>query len=219
MGSAQAPTAAEIIAGVRYQLRDANQKQYDDAELLAFLNDWNAEVYKSLVYDQSELIRTGSGTITTVAGTETYSLSAVAIAMGDFWAPHRVWIAGYEPLDKGDEDDRYAYEQTSGTFTRGQPESFYLTAGSMGFVPVPDAIYTVRVKYYPEFAPIASTAGTMPYRNLFNQQIAYGAQLTAKARQMQNAAIETSMMQLHSDIAHKIVSLRTKGSYQFTVEV
>ena len=218
MGSAQAPTAGEIIAGVRYQLRDQNSKQYTDDELLTFLNDWNAEVYKALVYDQSELIRTGSGTITTVAGTETYSLSAVGVAMGDLWAPHRVWIAGYEPLELGVEDDRYDYEQADGTFTRRQPESFYLTAGSMGFVPVPDAIYTVRVKYYPEFVPLASVMATMPYRNLFNQQIAYGVQLTAKARQMQNAAIETSMMQLHADIAHKIVSLRTGSSYRFTVE-
>ena len=219
MGSAQAPTAGEIIAGVRYQLRDQNSKQYTDDELLTFLNDWSAAVYKALVYDQSEIVRTGSGTITTVAGTETYSLSAVGVAMGDFWAPHRVWIAGYEPLDLGEEDDRYDYEQTDGTFTRRQPESFYIAAGSMGFVPVPDAIYTVRVKYYPEFVPLTSVASTMPYRNLFNQQIAYGVQLTAKARQMQNAAIETSIMQLHADIAHKIVSLRSKNQYRFTPEI
>ena len=217
MGSAQTVAASAIITGIRYQLRDANSKQYADAELLAYINDWNAEVYKALVYDQSELVRTGTGTITTVAGTETYVLSDNT--MGDFWAAHRVWVAGFDPLDQEDESARYDYEQTDGTFTRGQPESFYIEAGSMGFVPVPDAAYTVRLKYFPEFAPIASTAGAMPYRNLFNQQIAYGAQLTAKARQMQNAAIETSMMQLHADIAHKIVSLRSKSNSRFTVEV
>ena len=139
--------------------------------------------------------------------------------MGDFWAPHRVWIAGYEPLDLGEEDDRYDYEQTDGTFTRRQPESFYIAAGSMGFVPVPDAIYTVRVKYYPEFVPLTSVTSTMPYRNLFNQQIAYGVQLTAKARQMQNAAIETSMMQLHADTAHKMLSPRSKNQYRLPQEI
>jgi hypothetical protein len=198
---------------MRYALRDPNSKNWTDAELLAAINHWYEVVYKGLVDDGNELVRTGSGTITTVDGTETYALSDNS--MGDFWAPHRVWIAGYEALDQVSESKRYDYEQSDASLSKGQPLMYYVEGDNIGFIPTPSDAYTVRIKYYPNFVPLASTAASMPLRNLFNQQIEQGAVLTAKTSRNQNANIESAMLQLHQDIAFRISTMRQKQTVQF----
>jgi hypothetical protein len=228
MGSARSVAASAIISNVAYELRDkaAQQYTYSSAhdELFVYLNKCLELIYMILTEEMSELVATGSGSITTVAGTETYSLSSAT--MGDFWVmaritggkydgEHDIYLTDsssvvYPPLKMTPYGDRYSYVQ-AGTASRSRPTGFYLKGAYLGLLPVPDAVYTVSVaRYVPNFTPLATAAAYMPHYNLFNLQVEEGIKLIAKNRENLGGGIESVLMDLFQRRALEIMRMREK---------
>lgn len=206
-----------IIESARFKLDDVDVKNWTDKELLTYFNYWNEHIYKLLVLDRSELVRTGAGTIAGLANTEVYTLSDESIT--DLWVPYRVWEYGKKPLTLGAEADRMEYEQASGVAISGDPEKYYLEGGTIGFLPAPAVNTTFRIKYWPIFSPAYSEDQDIPYLGIFTRTIEEGVVMLAKNRGRRNATIETSLMQLHQDIEAQIMRRRRQARYQFTPEV
>lgn len=206
-----------ILRSARFKLDDLDVKNWTDEELLTYFNYWNEHLYKLLVIDRSELVRTGSGTIAGLANTEVYALSGEGIT--DLWVPYRVWEYGKTPLTLGAEQDRMEYEQANGVAISGEPEKYYLEGGTIGILPAPAVNTTFRIKYWPIFSPAYSEDQDIPYLAIFARTLEEGVVMLAKNRGRRNATIETSLMQLHQDIESKIMRMRRKARYQFTPEV
>ena len=231
MGDARSVLASAIISNVAYELRDKAAQQYtystDHDELFVYLNKCLELIYSILADENSELVTTGSGTITTVAGTETYALASNS--MGDFWLPSKItggrYHGDYEiymtdaesnifpPIDLIPYGDRYSYLQ-AGSSARSRPVTFYLNGANIGFLPVPDAVYTVTVaRYIPNFVPLEDATKAMPHKNLFNQQVEEGVKMIAKNRNSGGSGYESVMMDLFQQRALEIARGRAKVDF------
>lgn len=230
MGDARTVAASDIITKVLYELRDPDGNNYNKdggyAELLGYINRCNELIYEILVDENSELVRTGSGTITTVAGTQNYTLADND--MGDFWLPTRlkhdryaVWISEYEPMQMCEEEDLYdAINANEGSSTsQAMPERFCLIGGDIWFEDVPDAVYTVNLRYFPNFTPLADTDATMPYKNLFNNDIIEGVKLFAKHRNQIGVSIDATLKNMFQQRALRLSRLRRKDPVSITPRI
>lgn len=228
MAAARTVTTTSFIVQLNYELRNIQQKQWVAAETLVYVNKMYELIYMILVDANSELIASGSGTITTVAGTEAYDLSANA--MGDLWSPYKInnedntyaiYLTDasgniYEPIEMVPREDRYPYV-VSGSSARSRPTGFYLDVDNIGLLPVPDAVYTVTIdKYFPNWTPLAD-GDDMPLKNLFNLQIKDGVKLIAKNREGYNMAVEAAMLEVFQDRALQIMRQRRVPNHQMSV--
>lgn len=217
MGSARAITAATFIDQINYELRNTNEHQFTEDESLVYINKMYEMIYMLLCDMRSELVRTGSGSVTTVAGTETYSLTTAT--MGDFWMPWRIQISKYNPMRQVQEDDRWEYkiyEDNSSTALRSRPTMFYIRGDYLGLLPIANAVYTVNVFYFPNFVPLANSGVNMPLNNLFNQQIGEGLKFLAKNREENpNSNIDALLMKMFMDRANKLSRLRKVGAVEY----
>jgi hypothetical protein len=223
MGSVRNVAASTIITQILYELRDPHGTDYNHdgayAELLGYINRCNELVYEILVDDNSELIQTGSGTLSTVAGTQSYALSSNS--MGDFWLPKRigyrggkpvyaVWISEYDPMYMCEQNDIYdaIIANQGSTTSRAQPDEFCIIGDYLWFKDVPDAVYTVNLKYYPNFVPLTATTDYMPYKNLFNNDIIEGVKIFAKQRNELGVNVDATLKDLFMDRAMKLQRMR-----------
>ena len=207
MAAAQTYTVQEIIDVCNYELRNQHRRQYSDAEMLEYVRKCLELIYQCLVQEKSELIRTGYSNFPTVVGQEIYDLTATPPNAGDFWSPYRIWLDTYEnsPLELCNEEERYTHIASG---TNGQPQQFYLEGDNIGLLPFPDEIYTVRIKYYPNFVPPASGAVNMPFKNLFNLQIQEGVIMMAQNRESLNSTIHAALMEMFENRVHEIIKTR-----------
>ena len=227
MAAARTFTIADFTTETRYEMRDISAKQWVPAEFTIYLNKCFEYIYFLLVDQESEILTIGTGTITTVAGTETYSLATNT--MGDFWTPRKVdsndeadaqrywiWIATYDPMTMCYESERIPYakaEEDSDTGMRDRPTKFYVQGDNIGFLPIPDDAYTVQVRYWPNYVPPTTN---MPWRNLFNQEIKQAILMTAKNRQHYASPLDSVVQAMFADKAHSIRRKRRKKVLQLT---
>lgn len=221
MGDARTVAASDVISSILYELRDPDGNNYNKdgayAELLGYINRCNELIYEILVDENSELVRTGSGTVTTVAGTQSYALADND--MGDFWLPARlkydryaVWISEYEPMEMCEQEDLYdAINANEGSTTsRAMPERFCVIGDNLWFEEVPDAAYTVNLRYFPNFVPLADTNATMPYKNLFNNDIIEGVKIFAKHRNQIGVNVDSALKNMFQQRALRLSRMRNK---------
>lgn len=216
MGDARTVTAAEVIASLRFELFDADETQYTDAELLNYLNLALEVLYEILVYREFDIVRTGTGSFVTVAGTQEYDLSGES--MGDLWIAHRVWVSEEENMDKCTEKQIYPalHAEEAGTVaSRTEPTEYVMVGDYMWFKEVPDAVYTINVRYFPNFVPLSSTSSNMPYKNFFNQQAIKAASLIAKNRNAGDIVLEAQLQQIFEDRALRLLERRTNSTLRF----
>lgn len=203
MGSARTITTNDFIDEIRHELRDVDEAQYTDDELLVYVNRCYELITQILIDDNSELAATGSaGSITLADGTETYDLASNS--MGDLWLPFQVGFDDngerlyaiyltdasgnvYPPLEMCDYQDRYDY-LTSGSTSEGRPTAFYLHGDYIGFLPVPDATYTCTVdRYFPNWEPL-STSFTLQSFNDYSETDVGADRLTVNSSILQTIA-------------------------------
>lgn len=231
MGNARDVTVANHIVEIQFDLRDKlTNSRFETGELLAYLNRCYEMIYMILVDMNSELVASGTGTITLADGTGEYALSSNS--MGDFWLPYRLNKQNRQGQDlyaiyltdssSGVHDalPMVAYEDhmddlLSGTSGKAQPQGFYLFGGYIGFSPVPDAAYTCTVlKYFPNFTALSTN---MPLNNLFNQAMNFGVQMFANNRNDKgNLSIETQLMDYFTEQAMKIMGKRQRQISKFS---
>lgn len=216
MGELRTYTVESFITDLRYELRDTvTVYKYTANELLSYINKCAEMVHIMLIDKESELVRSGSGTITTSAGTQSYDLDSNS--MGDLWAPHRVWVDEKEPMTICEEWELYDginAEERSETGHRTEPQKYCIIADYIWFKEVPDDAYTVRLKYYPGYALLASDT-QMPYRNLFNQSILEAVKIVAKNRDEIDVQIDAILKTHFENEIKKVLRRRTVKKIYF----
>ena len=218
MATARRVKVQDIIDACNYELRNTSTRQYIDEELIAYINRSLELIYSILMAEKSPLIRTGSGSITTVAGTCEYSLEDND--MDDLWEVHRIWTPGSDPLELTTEEDKYEYETAEDdgdTGSRTEPTHYYLTADKIGLLPYPDGEYSYTVRYYPNYVPVQDTDDLMPLKNLFNQQVIEATKLLAKNREGTPMNVEAAMLEIFQDRALAISRSREGRSVGITI--
>jgi len=223
MGAAVSILASVIITRALYELRDPDGNNYNKdgayAELLGYINQCLELIHEILVDENSEIAGTGTGTITTVAGTQSYALSDNT--MGDFWLPKRlkndtyaVWVSEYAPMEMCTEMDTYdAINANEGSSTsRTQPDEFCIIGDSLWFRDMPDAAYTVNLRYFPNFVALTAVTAAMPYNNLFNNDVIKGVVLLAKNRNEIGIQVDAILKDMFYERAMRIMRKRRKTS-------
>lgn len=214
MGDARTVTALQIITVCLYELRDIYGTNYNrtgsHTEMLGYLNRCLDEIHHVLVDEKSELVRTGTGTITTVAGTQSYSLSSNS--MGDLLIPHRVWISTYEPMSECEEEDLYDAINTeeSGDTSRTIPDAYCIVGDYIWFKDVPDDAYTVNLRYFPNFVPLSATTSTLPFKNLFNNELIEGVKILAKHRNDIGVNVDAVLKDIFRGVAIRVARKRRR---------
>lgn len=209
MGTLRAVTAADLITKARYELRDTNTRVFEDAELLRYLNKSCDVIYSLLIDLESDMVLTGSENFNTVAGTETYDKAAQGF--DDIWTMNQIWVDTYPPMEQVEESERYDYvnqEEAGNTGGRSIPEKYYFAGDNVGLLPIPDDVYTIRLTYYPNFVPLASTSATVPFKNLFNLELVESLLIFAKNRNQRNFNLNEALLNIFSDRAKRIVKKR-----------
>ena len=231
MGNARSFTVDQFITEKQFDLRDKlTNGRFETGELLGYANRSYEMIYMILANMNSDMVATGTGTITLADGTAEYTLSSAS--MGDFWLPYRLNKQNHQgqslysiyltDSSSGVHDalpmieyEDHMDDLLSGTSGEAQPQGFYLFSGNMGFSPVPDAAYTCTVlKYIPNFTPLSSASGStpasaMPLYGIFNQDIGYGMELFAKQRNdASTVAVEAQLMDYFREQAIKIMGKR-----------
>ncbi len=162
------------------------------------------------------MVRTGTGTVATVNGTETYDLSANS--MGDLWVPYKVWITGSDPMAQVEEEDRWSYIDSDGNLSNDEPVEYYLDADHyIGFLDEPDAAYTVNFIYYPNYVYESSDANNVPYRGQFNSSIIEGMKMWARNRSRSPASVEAALLAYFQDMGLKLDRKRRVRQSAITV--
>ena len=209
MGNLKTYLVSEMITDLRYELRDTTATyQYADAELLVYINDVSENIHQMLMDKESEIVRNGSGTITCVAGTQSYDLDDNS--MGDLWAPHRVWVDEKEPMTMCEEWETFDginAEERSETGHRCEPIKYCIIEDYIWFKEVPDDTYTVRLKYYPNYVDLATT-DPCPFRHIFNQDIKKGAAILAKNRNEMDVQVDAILKVTFEQVSQKIMKRR-----------
>ena len=146
-----AKTLSTLITEVRKEIQEpiqvtppsaTNTGQWDDTEISGWLNDANQDLTEAAEIESPATV------ITTVAGTESYALPS------DFLRIRRVEVQDqaastlWAPLYQGSIDIRLPNTISGAITGRGRPASYFLYAGLLYLVPIPDAVYSVNVFYY-----------------------------------------------------------------------
>jgi len=216
MGSEATTTIEDLTDRCNWELRNSDDVQYTDPETLVYYNKTADLLYKVLVVEDSAMARTGTGSLATVDGTETYALDSNS--MGDLWVPYKVWIAGSEPMEQLEEADRWDYIDSDGNLSNAEPENYYLGSGhTIGFLDEPDAIYTVNFVYYPNFVYEADDQEDVPYRGLFNAAIIEGMKMWARNRSRAPASVEAALLAFFQDQALRLDRKRQARQTAITV--
>ncbi len=218
MGAARTVTGTIIISNVQTELREntVTPRDFTSDILFIYLKKCHGLIYDILVEEESELILTGTGNFTTVAGTEGYVLADNT--MGDLIKLHKIWVSGRDPMTEVVESERYQYqlmEDEGDSSARQEPDEYYMEGGKVNLLAYPDQAYTVYVKYFPNFVPMTASTENMPLRNLFNSSIEEGMKLIAKHSHNRAINVDAALQQIFHDAAMDITYGRKKNDARF----
>lgn len=159
-------TLATIITRARIKGRDVDINLYTNAELIHLVNGVLHEVYDVLQGIESNLVY-AEDTQATVDGTMEYtpSFSFEAVMSDGVWLDGEEWY-----LSQKSEADKIKYDYGNQT---GPPKVFYLTEdGKIGFLPVPDDVYTVHFQYWNPLTELSDyESDDLPWFGIWNQVI------------------------------------------------
>lgn len=214
-------TVAEKIIQIEYELRNESG-EFTDAELLAYFNKSYEVLYGVLVNRESELVRTGTGSFVTVAGTQSYDLTGVASPVTDLWLPDKVWVSENEPMDMCGETDLYDTineEEAGNTGHRCEPTEYCLVGDTMWFKESPDAVYTINLKYFPSFTALSAASSNMPLSGIFDQSLSQSVIFIAKNRNETQISVEGQLMTVFEEAALNLTKRRRYKPKQFSVRM
>jgi len=167
-----AVTAQTVIDNCISRKKDADKSDWDDAELLVYLNKAIYQIGMTLIYLENELAITDA-TVTLVLDTQEYLFAHADTNMDDFWAMSREGVffdAVSTPLPPVLYGDKIRNKTTT---TATYPTKYYITNDSIGLIPIPTTAATclgatLKCRYFKR--PTTLVLGTsMPYGNIFNE--------------------------------------------------
>lgn len=211
-------TPDNLITELDYELQNESG-DFTRPELLSYINRALEMIYSNLVEKKSEFVRTGTGSLSTVEGTQSYDLTHEDIAVSDLWILHRVWVTGEEPMKHCLEKDLYDTinaEENSETGHRCEPQNYCLVGNTLWFKESPDAVYAINLRYFPSFTAIA--LGTdMPYNDAANLPVKDMLVVLAKNRLKTNNNLHAQLWSLTSQASNRIIGLREIKQKQIKV--
>lgn len=121
----------DIRASARSELADSGGKRWSDADLNRWINQGRREAARrALIFEAY------SNAITTVGGTQEYSLPS------DFIAPKYITWDGWPLTRIGVKDGKPK------TPSQGTSSGFYIWAGKIGLYPIPGSAASLEIWYY-----------------------------------------------------------------------
>ena len=168
--------ASGAIARARIKTRDEDSEFFtSDTPLIYIINDIREEIYQQLVFVGSNLVYDHT-TVTTSTGT-TASTAEVSLSFSHAGIMKGgVWRVGHDqPLYAVTETAKINYntEGATGTAVTGVPTAYYMTQNdsTMGFLYIPDDIYTFNVFYWKPLTEISTGGTALGFNNVFNSYI------------------------------------------------
>ena len=169
--------ASGAIARARFRIRDQSSEFFtSDTDLLYIINGTLEELYSTLQFMESILIYEHT-TVTTSTGT-TASTAEVSLAFSHAGIMENgVWRVGFgdSPLYAVVETEKkyWNVDGATGTAVVAVPSAYYLTqnGGTMGFLHIPDNVYTFNVFYWKPITQLSATTSALPYRGIFDEYI------------------------------------------------
>jgi hypothetical protein len=184
--------ASGAIARARARVRDQNNEFFttDSGAVMYMINGTLEEIYSTLQFSESQLIY-GHTLVSTTTGT---TASTCEVSLGFKHAgflDNGVYRMGYgeSPLFAVTELDKRHFNvdgQSAGRATTtgplavtGLPTAYYLTeqgdtsASTMGFLHIPDNIYTFNVFYWKPITQVTAVTDPLPYNGIFNEYITH----------------------------------------------
>lgn len=209
-------TLQTVITRALVRARGQEQHVYahGDTQLLGLVNSILEDINKDLQQVESSLVYS-HGTITTAAGTGEYTPSFTHQGFMD----NGVWITDETIFLKLlSESDKVAYDYATAT---GQPEGYFFTEdGKVGFLWVPDAIYTVNVLYWKPLAEMtAVSTDTLPWGGIWNRFIQERLTMDLMMIQERDIVQQSVLVQGQYDAAMAatyrmgVRSIRTRGIF------
>jgi hypothetical protein len=211
-------TPDNLITELDYVLQNESG-DFTRPELLSYLNRALEMIYSALVIKKSEFVRTGTGSFSTIIGTQSYDLTGVDTPVTDLWVLHRVWLTGESLMKHCAEEDLYDTinaEEDSETGHRCEPQNYCLIGNTLWFKESPDAIYTVNLRYFPSFTAL-TLGGSMPYNDAANLPVKDMLILLAKNRLKTNDNLHFQLWQLTTQASGRIMNLREVKQKKITV--
>ena len=201
-------TVQSILDATMVRYMDPDKTTWADAELLSICQK-AVDYIQQLLINRGDPMATKTTTVPTVDGTEAYAFSSMTPAITDFVAMYGgskltttgVWITD-SFLIPCRYDDRVAYANAS----EGEPTKYYLTATSIGFLPVPDTAYTVTYMYYYK-QPTLALGTTMPFNGVFDLAIGTFIDSMAAARNEQDIS---NITQLYNELESQALGVMSR---------
>lgn len=176
-----AQTVDDVITSARYDLRDTNDIEYADAELIDYLNRSVLTLSSALSSLNSDWVH--ASTDLTLSTGDNYTAQP-----SDCAAVRQIFISQDEVIKKS-VDFIYQQRQFTSGIT-GKPYYFAQEGTNLVFERTADADYTLTTRYDQLQSTLTSTS-SMPYNDRFNQVIREAVVLIAKHRQDRSVITES----------------------------
>lgn len=177
-----AKTFATLITEVRKEIQEpaqvtppsgTNTGQWDDTELGNWINEANQDL------TEAAEIESPATQITTVASTESYSLPSDFLRVRRVECQDTAASTLWAPLYQASIDVRLPNTISGAITGRGRPSAYFLYAGLLYLIPIPDASYTLNVFYYRRAPDLVNGTDVPILDQRFHQVIEYYAMARA----------------------------------------
>lgn len=168
---ARTRTLAELRTEVRQRADMENSSHVGETELTRYINQSAARLYGRLV-EKYEGDFIAGASLSTVAGTETYTINAAFYKLAAI-PPVATVNGAQRRLTRWNPND---YARLSDTAYRGSPVYYRLTVSDkISILPIPDAVYTILVPYIPAFTAMSGDSDTFDGRNGWEEWVVIDA--------------------------------------------
>jgi len=199
-------TVGTILTAVGYRtnLTISTTSDPTTATCIQWLNETALWLTGVLAEEKSELGRT-LGSITTADGTAAYTGLATMYAPYDFG-----WIVKTNSRDKILlTTEEKSLEFSPSTSDENEPTHFYVDgANQVVFLPTPDAIYTVKIPYWPLPTAMTATSSTVPFLGIFDNLFIEALALRIQNRDEYDLSFELKWFSFLTDKARRVVEMR-----------
>lgn len=213
------------IARIDARVSSTRSNLITDAQIVTLTNPILQECRRKMVEVESNLVYDHT-TVDTVADTGEYLISSfITDGLHSGFMQDGVWIDGEDWfLIDGKEEEKIYYDIDNST---NQPERYYLTSdGKMGFLWIPDDVYTVNIQYWLPLTKLTNTTGadgTVPWDGIWDEYVTksieyrirriYERDISIVALEL--VGIEAQAMQ---EVFRKGIRVRSSQSDMFTVD-
>ena len=185
--------ASGAIARARARVRDQDNEFFttDSGAVMYMINGTLEEIYSTLQFCEAQLVY-GHTTISCTTGT-TGTTNEVSLSFKHAgFLKDGVYRKGYgdQPLFAVTELDKRHYNMDGQTANRASPTTgpqvvralptaYYITeqgdtsASTMGFLHMPDNIYTFNLFYWKPISQVTAVTDPLPYNNIFDEYIVH----------------------------------------------